>query len=162
TEGLFARIEHFRDATTDHWEVRSKDGLVSFYGTPVKAGVDPAVIADPSNRAKVFSWKLTLTKDPSGNRNEYLYERDTNSTAKSHHWDQVRLSEIRYIDYGERLDPQFLVKVRFSYENRPDHFSEYRAGFEIRTIQRCVRIEVLVSETSGDILSRTYHLEYLD
>jgi hypothetical protein len=29
TEGLFARIEHRRDAQTDHWEVRSKDGLLS-------------------------------------------------------------------------------------------------------------------------------------
>jgi virulence plasmid B protein len=34
TEGLFARILHHRDADNDHWEVRSKDGLVSFYGTP--------------------------------------------------------------------------------------------------------------------------------
>ena len=34
TEGLFARIEHRRAADTDHWEVRSKDGLVSVYGTP--------------------------------------------------------------------------------------------------------------------------------
>jgi Salmonella virulence plasmid 65kDa B protein len=34
TEGLFARIEHFADAGTNHWEVRSKDGLLSVYGTP--------------------------------------------------------------------------------------------------------------------------------
>src|SRR2546428_1456909 len=32
TEGLFARIEHHSDSRTDHWEVRSKDGLVSVYG----------------------------------------------------------------------------------------------------------------------------------
>ncbi len=38
TEGLFARIDHHRDASNDYWEVRSKDGLVSFYGTPAAAG----------------------------------------------------------------------------------------------------------------------------
>ena len=34
TEGIFARIERHKDAATDHWEVRSEDGLVSVYGTP--------------------------------------------------------------------------------------------------------------------------------
>jgi hypothetical protein len=50
TEGLFARIEHRRDADTDHWEVRSKDGLVSVYGTLRSIQNDPAVIANPENR----------------------------------------------------------------------------------------------------------------
>src|SRR5689334_10068993 len=45
TEGLFARIDHRHDADTDHWEVRSKDGLVSVYGTPLSVQNDPAVIA---------------------------------------------------------------------------------------------------------------------
>src|SRR6266571_8215102 len=34
TEGLFARIRRLRGAGSDHWEVRSKDGFVSHYGTP--------------------------------------------------------------------------------------------------------------------------------
>jgi hypothetical protein len=41
TEGLFARIEHHRDAQTNHWEVCSKDGLVSVYGTPRSIQNDP-------------------------------------------------------------------------------------------------------------------------
>src|SRR5215470_16963623 len=36
TEGLFARITHYQDTSNDYWEVRSKDGLVSTYGTPGK------------------------------------------------------------------------------------------------------------------------------
>jgi hypothetical protein len=32
TEGLFARIEHHSTPETDHWEVRSKDGLVRLQG----------------------------------------------------------------------------------------------------------------------------------
>jgi hypothetical protein len=52
TEGLFARILHHRDADNDHWEVRSKDGLVSFYGTPRPSNAgpdwsDPAIIRNP-------------------------------------------------------------------------------------------------------------------
>src|SRR5919108_6080516 len=43
TEGLFAHIHHHREPGDDHWEVRTKDGLVSFYGTPGAAGRDPAV-----------------------------------------------------------------------------------------------------------------------
>lgn len=68
TEGLFARIVRHRDATHDYWEVRSKDGLVSFYGTPETSASDPAVVADPSDGSKVFAWKLTRTEDPFGNR----------------------------------------------------------------------------------------------
>jgi hypothetical protein len=40
TEGLFARIQHHHvvhlpeGPVQDYWEVRSKDGLVSYYGTP--------------------------------------------------------------------------------------------------------------------------------
>jgi Salmonella virulence plasmid 65kDa B protein len=63
TEGLFVRIEHRRDLDTDHWEVRSKDGLVSVYGTPRSIQNDPAVIANPENRNQIFNWKLTETKD---------------------------------------------------------------------------------------------------
>lgn len=35
TEGLFALITHHKDAGNDYWEVRSKDGLISLYGTPM-------------------------------------------------------------------------------------------------------------------------------
>jgi len=47
TEGLFARLLHHRDAEHNYWEVKSKDGLVSVYGTPEVEGSDPAVIAHP-------------------------------------------------------------------------------------------------------------------
>jgi hypothetical protein len=44
TEGLFARILHYRNGATDHWEVKSKDGLKSSYGTPASAGHDPGIL----------------------------------------------------------------------------------------------------------------------
>src|SRR5713226_1985016 len=142
TEGLFARIEHYRDARDDYWEVRSKDGLVSTYGTPSAVGQDDAVVSNPANRSRVFAWKLTRTMDPFGNLIEYSYEHDAEQIDGPHQWDQLYLSGIRYADYGDPGNPRFLITVAFTYEDRPDPFSEYRAGFEIRTIKRCKQIEV--------------------
>ncbi len=161
TEGLFARISHHRDASNDYWEVSSKDGLVSVYGTPGTAGNDPAVVADPVERTHVFAWKLTRTTDPFGNRIDYLYERDAVQTDGPHEWDQLYLSEIRYVDHGNPANPQFLVTEHFTYADRPDHFSDYRAGFEIRTVRRCTEIGIS-SHADTDILARTYELVYLD
>lgn len=163
TEGLFARILHHRDANNDYWEVRSKDGLVSLYGTPKVAGNDPVAITNPTNRFQVFAWKLTRTTDPFGNRIDYLYERDAVQTDGPHQWDQLYLSEVRYMDYGDPTNPNFLVRVKFTYEDRPDPFSDYRAGFEIRTVKRCSQIEVFTQPSPDpEILTRTYHLTYLD
>ena len=161
TEGLFAKILHHRDADNNYWEVRSKDGLVSQYGTPAAASNDPAAIAKPTDRTRVFDWKLTRTTDSFGNRIDYLYERDSVQTDGPHHWDQIYLSEIRYVDYGDSANPQFLVRAKFTYETRPDPFSEYRAGFEIRTLRRCTKIEIF-TQPGTEILTRIYRLIYLD
>jgi RHS repeat-associated protein len=160
TEGLFALIMHHEGADNDYWEVRSKDGLVSFYGTPKMAGHDPAVVADPTDRTKVFAWKLTLTNDPFGNRIEYDYERDS-IQDRPRHWDQPYLKQIRYADFSDSGNTRFLVSVSFDYEPRPDPFSSYRAGFEIRTRKRCRRIKIK-THSDQERLVRTYDLVYLD
>jgi RHS repeat-associated protein len=162
TEGLFARIEHHSDSQTDHWEVRSKDGLVSVYGTPLSIQSDPAVIANPENRRQVFHWKLSETKDPFGNVIRYDYERQSGDTA-DHLWDQLYLKRIRYADYTdpEAGEEKFLISVTFNYEERPDPFSDYRSGFEIRTTSRCTTIEIR-THAERERLVRTYRLIYLD
>jgi RHS repeat-associated protein len=162
TEGLFARIEHRSDPQTDHWEVRSKDGLVSVYGTPRSIQNDPAVIANPESRSQIFNWKLTETQDTFGNVIRYDYERDLGDTP-DHLWDQLYLKRIHYADYidPETADEKFLVTVTFNYEERPDAFSDHRAGFEIRTRLRCTRIEVH-AHADVERLARVYHLVYLD
>jgi hypothetical protein len=99
------------------------------YGTighkPTGAGRDPATLADPDpdKPNHVFAWKLTRTTDPFGNRIEYYYDRDSSQVDGPYHWDQVYLSEIRYADYGDSDQPEFLVLVKFVYEERPDKFS---------------------------------------
>lgn len=89
TEGLFAEILYHRDAVNSYWEVRSKDGLVSFYGTEASFGTDPATLADPSDRTNVFAWKLTRTEDPFGNR----IDTSTNGTPPK----KVRIIGISFI-----------------------------------------------------------------
>ena len=171
TEGLFALIDHFHTHEENYWRVKSKDGLTSWYGTPkaktpATGGHDPAVIAKPRNRGKVFAWKLTETCDPFGNQILYDYERDL-----AEDWDQVYLKQIRYINLDkDEVNPKFLVSVRFVYGDREDSFSSCRSGFEIRTQKRCERIEVhshTVDEESPTYseegrLIKTYDFIYLD
>jgi RHS repeat-associated protein len=161
TEGAFSYIDHYSQPGSDYWQVRSKDGLTSIYGTPGSAGGGPAVITDPADQTHIFSWRQTLTTDPFGNRIEYLHARDQVREDGPHSWDQLYLSEIRYVDYGQRASPSFLISARFRFASRPDPFSDYRAGFEIRTIQRCTSIEI-DSDTGTDVLARELSLTYAD
>jgi RHS repeat-associated protein len=166
TEGLFARIEHQHDASEDYWQVRSKDGLVGLYGTPLPHDAppgwqDPAALAAPANLGRIFSWKLSETRDVFGNRILYEYERDSQATT-DHNWNQVYLKRIRYADYTvANNQTQFLISVTFQYADRPDAFSDYRAGFEIRTRRRCKRLEIH-THADKDRLVRTYGFVYLD
>ncbi len=162
TEGLFARIEYHRDADNSYWIVRSKDGLISTYGTPNRFGDDPAAIADPANRRNIFAWKLTETRDPFGNLILYEYERDQGEEGEGA-WDQLYLSTIRYVDTDQSAPDGegFLVAVNFLYEDRPDPFSNYRAGFQIRTTGRCHRIEIK-THAEQSLLVRRYQFIYLD
>jgi RHS repeat-associated protein len=164
TEGLFARIDHRCNERDNYWEVRTKDGLTSYYGTPRPPGVDPAwrdpaVIVDPFRPERVFAWELTATEDPFGNRIEYEYLRDDSDGPQR--FGQLYLHRCRYVDVPEGGRTRFLVTVTFMYAERPDPFSVHRSGFEVRTRLRCTRIEVH-SNADQDRLVRAYELIYLD
>ena len=166
TEGLFAQIVHHRSPVENYWEVRSKDGLVSLYGTPRPVAApsdwqDPAALTDPDNKTRIVAWKLTETRDPFGNRIVYEYERDTNA-LDNRRWNQLYLKTIRYIDFVDSPSTaQFLISVEFVYEDRPDSFSDYRVSFEIRTTRRCKRIEIRTHEKEN-ALARSYEFIYVD
>lgn len=166
TEGLFARIEHIKNPAQDqdYWEVRSKDGMISTYGTSHPIGSEKkAVIVDPKNSRRIYAWNLTKTQDPFGNNIVFSYQRDEagRQKDKERSWDQIYLHQIHYVDYGDTANPDYLIRVEFEYEDRPDPFSEYRSGFEIRTTLRCKQIKVFIL-LDEPLLTRTYTLEYLD
>jgi RHS repeat-associated protein len=170
TEGLFATIEHIegQSGSGNVWQVRSGDGLVSTYGLPVEEAAEPlmagdprAVIADPADRARIFSWHLSETRDTFGSRIRYTYRRDRGIPPQE--WDQLYLERVSYVDFERNGQERFLVTVSFVYDEklRRDSFSTYRSGFEIRTELRCRRIEV---HTHSDQTQRVraYELLYLD
>jgi RHS repeat-associated protein len=165
TEGLFARIIRYKKTNGEHyWEVRSKDGLISYYGTLGAVTDDPAIIADPGNRKSIFAWHLTKTVDPFGNEIIYNYTRDLVTNDSVHNYDQLYVSSIQYAQFPDPSDPditRYLCEVRFIYEDRPDAFSAYRQGFEVRTTQRCIKIETWTNPVPNDsIKTKTYHFNY--
>lgn len=186
TEGLFAKVERRTEDGLDYWRVRSKDGLVSYYGNVPVELADPtatesatvpglAAVADPNSRRRIFCWKLARTEDPFGNHILYDYIRDSDDDllrdmtlplpdpdqSLGHRWDQLLLQRIRYIDYDDNGTTAYLTSVEFEYEERHDAFSSYRAGFEIRTRLRCTKI-IVRTHAGQDRIVRQYHLDYLD
>ncbi|MBL7792405.1 MAG: VCBS repeat-containing protein [Saprospiraceae bacterium] len=164
TEGLFARIRYYLDDKNAYWEVKTKDGLTSIYGTPASVGKnDQAACVNPDYRSNIFAWKLTQTTDPFGNQIKYTYEHDTGSEGP-HYWDQVYLRKIEYIDYTSKSGKeQFLASVEFEYDkNRPDAFSDYKSGFEIRTRWRCqsILIETHPEGIANAVKVRRYVFNY--
>jgi RHS repeat-associated protein len=165
TEGLFAKILHHHDAQDDYWEVQSKDGLTSIYGTPrpddaTDSWRDPATIERPGDSARrsIFTWKLTETRDLFGNLIRYEYDSDEGAEGP-HVWRQPLLRRIRYVDYGDPDQDNFLISVTFDYEERPDPFSNYRAGFEIRTTMRCVSLTIRTHANQERVV-RKYRFQY--
>ncbi|MDP3146533.1 MAG: SpvB/TcaC N-terminal domain-containing protein [Bacteroidota bacterium] len=164
TEGLFARIIRHKKTNGEHyWEVRSKDGLISWYGTQGLVSNDPAIIADPENRNNIFSWALTKTEDTFGNVILYSYDRTLVPSAISgndpHSYDQIYLASIKYAQYLAGSVTKYMCEVKFIYEERPDSFSNYKQGFECRTTKRCTKIETYTNAASL-IKTKTYHFKY--
>ena len=119
--------------------------MVSLFGTPGPVESDPAILTKPGDARRIFAWKLTETRDPFGNLIRYEYERDVGERGN-----QLLLKCIQYVDYGDPVENKFLVQVEFIYEESPDPFSDYRAGFEIRTTRRCKAITVSTHTETGD------------
>src|SRR5207245_1340059 len=71
------------------------------------------------------------------------------------------LRRILYADFVNGGTPGFLVTVDFEYAERPDPFSDCRAGFDICTRYRCTRIAIR-THADKERLVRTYDLVYLD
>ncbi len=171
TEGLFARIERYKTTTDDYWKVWSKDGLVSYYGTPGQANSqstynDPATCADPENRNSIFQWMLSKTTDVFGNVIVYSYLRDNRPASfradDPHQWDMLYLSQINYADYVSGPDLNFMCMVQFNYVDRPDQTSTYKQGFEMRLTKRCTSIETFTIPAGMYVLTKTYYFIYLD
>ena len=107
-EGLFARIERWRDLGSGetHWRSITSGNVTTIYGaTPASR------IADPADPARVFSWLICESYDDTGNAAVYDYVAedsagvDTDLASERNRTEQSR-SAGRYpkrIRYGNRV-----------------------------------------------------------
>jgi RHS repeat-associated protein len=185
TEGLFARIQKVKAPDGKPcWVVTAKDGVRSIYGkTP-----ESRLFIEEDGVMKIFQWLLSETEDTNGNKIVYEYKNDdgadlqadmaTYPEERNHIYNQVYLKSIVYVDYQEpgANDEKFLWKIELDYGEyndagnevtpwnvRPDPFSSYRSGFEIRTARQCRRILIkrrLDGVADQYEIIRSYELNY--
>ena len=156
-EGLFARIERWTSAGDTFWRSISRDNVTTIYGNAAASR-----IADGD---RTFSWLPCESFDDKGNAILYEYASEDFAGVDRGRGVNRYLKRIHYgnrtptttpsvlprtawmfevvLDYGEghceALTPS---SVRASsaasraWSVRPDAFSSYRAGFEIRTYRR--------------------------
>lgn len=169
-EGLFARIERWRNNANGHthWRVISKDNVTNIYGPSSNSR-----IFDPLDDTHVFAWLLEMTYDDKGNVILYEYKpEDRANVSRSLNEEHRNVTANRYlkrIKYGNQspyypdhvapnpvpLPSQWHFQVVFDYgdhnlavprvedgdwPSRADPFSSYRAGFELRTYRLCRRV----------------------
>jgi RHS repeat-associated protein len=177
-EEMFASIEHHWGSGAGYWRVRTKNGITSLYGAsfPDLPGAEPplepaSLLARSGTSGRPFAWLIREQRDPFGNRIEYEYDADEPSDERARRWDTAnghtfnqRLPKrIRYVDFDDAGTTRFLVSITFEYEDRPDRFSDYRAGFELRRTQRCKRVVVRTHADAGlPQPVRAYEFIYLD
>lgn len=164
-EGLFARIERWRNTATGdiYWQSTTKDNITSVYGRSADRR-----IADPSDPSRVFKWLLEETRDDKGNVIVYEYKaEDFVGVDPMMPQEAQRLSGLSPIvntylkrvlygnttpftpgdwffevvfDYGEHDTANPTPTEARPWPTRLDAFSSYRAGFEIRTYRVCRRV----------------------
>lgn len=163
-EGLFALIESWQDQETRdiYWRSISKDNITSVYGKSPSSR-----ISDPNDSSRIFKWLLEESHDDKGNSIRYEYKQENKENVdRSLPQEGNRLANgsfanqyLKRIKYGKKTPgPQddYLFEVVFDYgEHDPtnpkvdevnswpvrlDPFSNFRAGFEIRTYRLCRRV----------------------
>ena len=169
-EGLFARIERWtRSSDGDvHWRSISKDNLTTLYGKSNESRIrdpedDKRIFSwlicesyDDKGNAVSYRYEIENSKEVKLSQAHEKNRSDAGRTANRY---------LKRIQYGNRVSrliqpdlsqPKWMFEVVFDYGEhdaqvptpddagpwryRPDPFSSYRAGFEVRTYRRCERV----------------------
>lgn len=160
-ERAFDRIEHWAaDDSVGFWRVWSADGTQHVYGKSPSARR-----VDPDHPDRVAEWLLEESMNAHGEHIVYEYATNTDPADTQRYLSHVRYGNatassrlysftgqdnappswhfILCFDYGERTTtlgeiPDF--KSGASASERPDPFSDFRFGFELRTRRLCRQI----------------------
>ena len=141
------------DDQVSHWRVVSGDNIESLYGVSASARIH-----DPADPGRIFQWLLEEVADAKGNRAQYRYKTDDDAaTGGTNRY----IEKIRYGNYfpAPQADQAYAYELVFDYgeyaldglsrpgadpyaparawTERPDPFSSFRSGFEIRTRRLC-------------------------
>ncbi|WP_218010356.1 SpvB/TcaC N-terminal domain-containing protein [Actinomadura chibensis] len=173
-----------------HWRITDRENVTTVLG---RAPADR--IADPSDPSRVFTWLADASFDGRGNAIRYEYKaedaagvdlaaphehgRSPAARTAARHLKRVRYGNLApqgpddaprpggwmfelVLDYGEHGDGGAEER---SWTCRPDPFSTYRSGFEVRTYRLCRRIMLLhhfpdEPGTGADCLVQSLDLVY--
>lgn len=162
-EDDYSRIEYHKNQTTGEsfWRTFATNNTVSEYGS-----VPEARVADPDDAARIFSWQIVSIIDPKGNKVQFRYQRENGQETGILNRGAFTRNYIDRIFYGNYYntskEEKFAFEVIFDYGSheldnltttaadpyaevrpwacRPDPFSSFRSGFELRTYRRCQNI----------------------
>lgn len=132
-EGGFSRIERWTDdGGVCHWRVFAPDSSMTIFGA------DPeSRIFDPDFPRRIFRWLPNRTTDAMGNVVVFRYRGDGA---------QRLLDSVLYGNSSPSTSSQdaadFHFRLAFAYEERPDPYTDRRAGFVIKTSLRCTSIHM--------------------
>lgn len=174
-ESSFALIEQWTNTTSliSHWKVVTPDNITHIYGAS-----DNGRIYNPQNPQQIFEWLIESSSDSHGNKIIYNYKagdtvniEPTMYNASRDFTSQRYPNSIQYGNYtiteGNAPQEYFAFEVVFDYGQlnkanpdatptewaaRPDAFSSYKSGFEIRTARLCNGIYLkhhFINENNG-------------
>ena len=175
-EGSFALIERWvgeADVKDCFWRTISKDNMTSWFGRS-----ESSRIFNPSNYNQIFQWLLDETHDDKGNviSYEYLAENSEDIDLGACEFNRTPIDRaanrylkrilygntVSYLDKTKWASNKWMFEVVFDFGDHPnkswparvDPFSNYRAGFEVRTYRLCQR--VLMFHHFGELGTEPY------
>src|SRR5438034_996616 len=155
----FRQIDTDNDFVPDAWEMTERNGMRHIFGQYRGAGNRWSVVTHPNPPGaaqtafdRTYCWALNTTIDLHGNRIEYEYLPPNGDLDSS---GVLYPSRIRYSFLNGNYH-----EVRFSYQDRPDKFDDYRPTFSVAVGKRLASIEVHSFYEGADHLVRAYALEY--
>jgi YD repeat-containing protein len=174
TEGAFTRIERWTRTTDGYawWRTVGRDNTERVYGRSANARV-----VDPDRTERCFEWLAEEVRDEVGNVTQILYAHEDRAGAPNTPAEAARRlpgntptfvypKRVRYANRtpfaAAPLDSDFFVEVVFDYGEhttdtveavdlwpcRPDLFSSFRSGFDLRCYRLCRRILVFHRHSS--------------
>ncbi|MBL4650607.1 MAG: hypothetical protein JKY03_12830, partial [Aureispira sp.] len=167
-EGSWLRIERWTDLVTGiiHWRTISTNNTINVYGHSSNSRI--ANPKDPDRQ--IFEWLISHSYDNMGNLIIYEYKEEnlvgvantpfeknrTINTVCNRYLKRVHYGNRTHYKHGDTLPPtnKFLFETVFDYGEhsdfspneitewaaRPDAFSSFRSGFDIRTYRLCDRV----------------------